>query len=85
MRIKDQLTGLDVDLARLLAEYLGVKILFIQMKTFDQQISSLVAGESDVIIAAMTRTVERGLEEYWYAYHLRGYRFSDDYESRLSK
>lgn len=54
--------GLDVDLAHLLAEYLGVKIRFIQPETYDQQIPKLLAGESDIIIAAMTRTVERGLQ-----------------------
>ena len=59
---ENQNTGLDVDLARLLAEYLGVKVRFIQPDTFDQQIPQLLAGESDIIIAAMTRTVERGLK-----------------------
>jgi polar amino acid transport system substrate-binding protein len=54
--------GLDVDLAHLLAEYLGVKIRFIQPETYDQQIPKLLAGESDIIMAAMTRTVERGLQ-----------------------
>lgn len=61
MMIDDQLSGLDVDLATLLAEFLGVKIRFIQPETYDQQIPKLLAGESDIIIAAMTRTVERGL------------------------
>lgn len=54
--------GLDVDLAHLLAEYLGVKIRFIQPETYDQQIPKLLAGDSDIIMAAMTRTVERGLQ-----------------------
>jgi len=54
--------GLDVDLANLLADYLDVKVKFIQPKTFDLQIPKLLAGESDIIIAAMTRTVERGLK-----------------------
>jgi polar amino acid transport system substrate-binding protein len=57
-----KLSGLDVDLAILLADYLGVKVKFIQPKTFDLQIPKLLAGESDIIIAAMTRTVERGLK-----------------------
>ena len=55
-------SGLDVDLATLLAEYLGVKVRFVQPETYDQQIPKLLAGESDIIIAAMTRTVERGLK-----------------------
>jgi len=62
MTIDGHLTGLDVDLAKLLAEYLGVKVRFVQPDTFDQQIPKLLAGESDMIIAAMTRTVERGLK-----------------------
>ncbi len=57
----DQPVGLDVDLARLLADYLGVKVRFIRPETYDEQIPKLLAGESDIIIAAMTRTVERGL------------------------
>ena len=60
MVIDGQFAGLDVDLAKLLAEYLGVKIRFIQPETYDQHIPKLLAGESDIIIAAMTRTVERG-------------------------
>ena len=54
--------GLDVDMAHLLAEYLGVKVRFIQPQSYDQQIPKLLAGESDIIMAAMTRTIERGLK-----------------------
>ncbi|MDB4442440.1 transporter substrate-binding domain-containing protein [bacterium] len=54
--------GLDVDLAHLLADYLDVKVKFIRPQTYDRQIPKLLAGESDIIIAAMTRTVERGLK-----------------------
>ncbi len=57
-----KLFGLDVDLAILLADYLDVKVKFIRLKTFDLQIPKLLAGESDIVIAAMTRTVERGLK-----------------------
>ena len=53
--------GLDVDLAHLLADVLRVKVRFIRPDTYDQQIPKLLAGESDIIMAAMTRTVERGL------------------------
>lgn len=55
-------TGLDVDLAYLVAHHLGVKVRFIRPEEYSRQIPSLLAGESDIIIAAMTRTVERGLE-----------------------
>jgi polar amino acid transport system substrate-binding protein len=57
--------GLDVDLAYLLADYLKVKAKFIRPQTYDQQIPKLLAGESDIIIAAMTRTLERGLQVHF--------------------
>jgi len=59
---KDEVTGLDVDLARLIAGHLGVKVRFIMPELYKDQIPKLLAGESDIIIAAMTRTVERGLK-----------------------
>jgi hypothetical protein len=62
MLIDGQPAGLDVDLARLLAEYLGVKVRFIRPERYDQQIPRLLGGDSDIIIAAMTRRVERGLK-----------------------
>jgi len=62
MVLDNQLRGLDVDLAALLADYLGVAIRFVQPETYNQQIPTLLAGEADIIIAAMTRTVDRGLK-----------------------
>ena len=59
---KDKIAGLDVDLAKLVADYLGVKVKFIMPELYKDQIPKLLAGESDIIIAAMTRTVERGLK-----------------------
>ena len=53
--------GLDVDLANRLADALHVKAKYIRPQRYDQQIPRLLAGDSDIIIAAMTRTVERGL------------------------
>lgn len=54
--------GLDVDLAHLMAEWLNVKVRFIRPETYDQQIPRLLAGESDIIMAAMTRTMGRALQ-----------------------
>jgi ABC-type amino acid transport substrate-binding protein len=54
--------GLDVDLAYLAAAALGAKVRFIQPETYDQQIPKRLAGESDIIMAAMTRTLERGMQ-----------------------
>lgn len=62
MEVNNEKTGLDVDLAKLIAEYLGVKAKFIMPDLYKDQIPKLLAGESDIIIAAMTRTVERGLK-----------------------
>ncbi len=62
MKAAGRPVGLDVDIAHLLADYLGVKVKFIIPETYDQQIPSLMAEKSDIIIAAMTRTVERGLQ-----------------------
>jgi polar amino acid transport system substrate-binding protein len=59
---KDSLQGLDVDLGTMIAEHLGVKARFIIPEQYKDQIPKLLAGESDIIIAAMTRTVERGLQ-----------------------
>lgn len=56
------LIGLDVDLAHLLAEILEVKVRFVRPETYDRQIPTLLAGKSDIIMAAMTRTLERGLQ-----------------------
>lgn len=62
MLIDGKPAGLDVDLARLLASYLDVKVRFIRPETYDQQIPRLLSGDSDIIMAAMTRTVKRGLK-----------------------
>jgi polar amino acid transport system substrate-binding protein len=58
----NKIQGLDVDLARLIADYLGVQVKFIMPPLYKEQIPKLLAGESDIIIAGMTRTVERGLQ-----------------------
>jgi polar amino acid transport system substrate-binding protein len=62
MQAHGRLLGIDVDLARLLADALGVKVRFIFPAAYDEQIPRLLAGEADIIIAAMTRTPERGLK-----------------------
>ena len=61
IEVKGERTGLEVDLAKLLAQALGVKVKFVIPQLFAEQIPKLLAGESDIIIASMTRTLERGL------------------------
>ena len=62
MEINGKLSGLDVDLAGMIADHLKVKVKFIRPRHYGDQIPKLLAMESDIIIAAMTRTVERGLK-----------------------
>lgn len=62
MEIGGKLSGLDVDLAGLIGDYLKVKVRFIRPQHYGDQITKLLARESDIIIAAMTRTAERGLK-----------------------
>ncbi|MDM8552197.1 transporter substrate-binding domain-containing protein [Desulfobacterales bacterium HSG2] len=57
-----EIIGLDADMGRLIANYLGVRMRFVLPDLYKDQIPRLLAGESDIIIAAMTRTVERGLK-----------------------
>jgi polar amino acid transport system substrate-binding protein len=57
-----EITGLDADIAKLIAGHLGVKVRFIMPELYKDQIPRLLAGDSDIIIAAMTRTVDRGLQ-----------------------
>ena len=61
MEVKGERIGLEVDLAKLIAQALGVKVKFVIPQLFGEQIPKLLAGESDIIIASMTRTPERGL------------------------
>jgi polar amino acid transport system substrate-binding protein len=61
MQESGKIFGLDVDLANLLASHLKVKVQFIRPDTYDQQIPKLVAGEADIIMAAMTKTLQRAM------------------------
>lgn len=61
MEAKGEITGLDVGLSRLIADALGVKLRFIFPEEYEEHIPKLLAGESDMVIAAMTRTPQRGL------------------------
>jgi polar amino acid transport system substrate-binding protein len=65
MEIKGELIGLDVSLGRLIADALGVKPRFVFPGNYEEQIPKLLAGEADIIIAAMTRTPERGLRVHF--------------------
>lgn len=54
-----QLIPLDCEIR---SDFLGVNVQFIHPDIYDQQIPKLLTGESDIIMADMTRTVERGLQ-----------------------
>ena len=44
----NKIQGLDVDLAKLIADYLGVQVKFIMPPRYKDQIPKLLAGESDI-------------------------------------
>jgi polar amino acid transport system substrate-binding protein len=53
-----QLTGLEIDAARALGEHLGRPVRFVELK-WEDQIESLLAGRTDIIMSSMTITAER--------------------------
>ena len=58
---KGELIGFEIDVARRLAEDMGVKVAFVPTK-WDGIIASLLAGKFDVIIGGMGITSKRGLK-----------------------
>jgi polar amino acid transport system substrate-binding protein len=58
---EDKIIGLDVDLATLMAEAMGVK-LNIQKMAFAQLLPALEAGSIDMIISNMTMTPDRNMK-----------------------
>jgi polar amino acid transport system substrate-binding protein len=55
------LIGLEVDMAKLLAEAMNVKPVLV-VKPFAQLIPALLAGEVDVVMSGMTITAERNMK-----------------------
>jgi polar amino acid transport system substrate-binding protein len=55
-----EVTGFDVDMAKALAETMGVK-LELKPMPFDQLVPALESGKVDVVISNMTMTVERNM------------------------
>ncbi len=58
---KGELIGLEIDIARQLAQDMGVKVEFVPTE-WSGIIPSLIAGKFDVIIGGMTVTAERNLK-----------------------
>jgi ABC-type amino acid transport substrate-binding protein len=56
-----ELMGLEVDLANLLGNALGVKTQFVK-KPFPELLSTLKAGEVDVVISGMAITAQRSID-----------------------
>jgi polar amino acid transport system substrate-binding protein len=56
-----ELIGLDIDLARSIAEGMGVRIKF-QTMPFSELLPALAAGKVDMIISSMTMTPKRNLK-----------------------
>lgn len=57
---RNQLKGHDIDLARDIARRLGVKVEFKRLgRSWDEVVQVIVAGEADVAISALSRTLPR--------------------------
>jgi polar amino acid transport system substrate-binding protein len=56
-----ELMGLEVDLAKLLGNALGVKTAFVK-KPFPELLSTLRAGEVDIVLSGMAITAERSID-----------------------
>ena len=62
MKTKDgEIIGFEADLAKLIADGMGVKLRFKEMK-FDRLLSGLQAGEVDMVLSYMTMTPKRNLK-----------------------
>jgi polar amino acid transport system substrate-binding protein len=58
---KGQIIGFDVDLARLMARYLGVRLTLVNTQ-WDGIIPALLTGKFDLLMGGMTMTPERNLQ-----------------------
>jgi len=56
-----ELDGLDIKIANAMAERMGVKVEFVQMK-FDELIPALNDGKIDIIFSGMTNTLKRNMD-----------------------
>jgi len=56
-----EMMGLEVDLARALAEVMGVKLVIVQ-KPFDELLGAVKSGEVDLVMSGMTITPARNLQ-----------------------
>lgn len=57
---KGDFIGMEMDLARVLAEAMGVKVAFVK-KDFQDLIGALTRGEVDMVLSGMTITPERNM------------------------
>ncbi len=55
-------TGFDVDLAKLMADQLGVKLTYKKAGSFDTIRAELNNGDFDLVLSGMTRTLQRARE-----------------------
>lgn len=58
---EDQLIGLEVDLANMLAAAMEVKVQFV-VKPFPELLPALMAGEVDIVMSGMTITAKRSAD-----------------------
>lgn len=63
---KGNLIGVDVDIAKEIAESLGVKAKFIRSpKTFDEVVEAIYKGEGDIAISKLARSLPRGQKVHY--------------------
>ena len=54
----NEIVGLEIDLAKLLASSMGREVEFVEMK-WDQQLPALVSGKTDIVMSGMSITDDR--------------------------
>jgi polar amino acid transport system substrate-binding protein len=60
MEEKGQLVGLDIDMAKSIAETMGLQIVFNRnAKSFNDAVAQVAAGDADIATAKISRTLER--------------------------
>ncbi len=63
---KGELIGVDVDIAKEIADSLGVKTKFIRSpKTFDEVVDAIYEGEGDIAISKLARSLPRGQKVHY--------------------
>lgn len=67
------IVGFDIELARVFAESLGVKLTLVKRKGVAEALDAVAAGEADIAMSGLSRTLERAKRFYFSdPYHVSG-------------